>query len=78
VTAELCSFGFVRTNVTQGLKTNPTWACYEDCPITEKSGIYAIVEQGVGPLTEFMICRNRQVVFSIQDVQMALPQNLWL
>jgi hypothetical protein len=46
VTSELCSFGFVQSNVTQGLKTNPIWVCYEDCPITEKGRFYDIVEKG--------------------------------
>jgi hypothetical protein len=51
----------VRSNVTQGLKTNPIWACYDDCPITEKGGFYDIAEKGLGLLTEFMICCNRQL-----------------
>jgi hypothetical protein len=38
----------MRFNVTQGFKTNPIWACYEDCPITEKGGFYDIVEKGGG------------------------------
>jgi hypothetical protein len=46
----------------------------------KRAGFMILWRRGVGPLTEFMICHNRQLspgCIFYSDVQVTLSQNLW-